>query len=164
MIDPASPVRPEQYMRRAIELAREGFERGEGLPFGAVIVKGETVVVEAWNRSLRNMDITAHAEMEAIRDACRALSALSLDGCDMYASAQPCPMCTSAIYFAGMRRVFFGASYTDVAELAPSLDVQPISAALKQPYTSRPIHESRLMVEEARQVFADYAERLAAMQ
>lgn len=151
-----------RFMRRAIELARHAVDSGEGLPFGAVIVRDGQIVAEGWNRSLVESDTTAHAEMVAIRRGCQGQRSLTLDGCEMYASAQPCPMCTSAIYLARMKVVYFGASYDDVTQLVPALDVQPIAAALAQPWDQRPIPESRLLIDEARQVFEEYAKRQVA--
>lgn len=147
----------EQFMARAIELARHAVVSGDGLPFGAVIVRQGEIVAEGWNRSRLRTDTTAHAEMEAIRAACASLKSTTLDGCVMYASAQPCPMCTAAQYLARIERVYFGASYEDVANLVPSLDVQPIAAALALPYDARPITESRLLPDEARRVFEEFA-------
>ncbi len=147
----------QRFMARAIELARHAVASGDGLPFGAVIVRDGEIVVEAWNRSAVRTDTTAHAEMEAIRAASAKLKSRTLDGCTMYASAQPCPMCTAGQYLARIERVYFGASYDDVTKLIPSLDVQPIAAALALPYDARPIPESQLLADEARRVFEDYA-------
>jgi len=148
-----------RFMRRAIELARHAVDSGEGRPFGAVIVRNGQVIAEGWNRSAAESDTTAHAEMVAIRLGCRGQHSLTLDGSEMYASAQPCPMCTAAIYLAGMKAVYFGTSYEEVTRLVPELDVQPIAAALTHPWDQRPIPESRLLVDEARRVFEDYAKR-----
>src|SRR6204780_4440504 len=95
-------------MARAIELAIENVRSGRGGPFGAVIVKDGRVVAEGANRVASANDPTAHAEIVAIRAACSALGAFQLDGCDLYTTCEPCPMCLGAIYWARIGRVFFG--------------------------------------------------------
>jgi len=102
------------YMHRAVELAREGVEQGCGGPFGAVVVKDGVVVGEGPNDVLISQDPTCHAEVVAIRDACRRLGSFSLAGCELYASSEPCPMCLGAIYWSRMDRVCF-ANGRDVA-------------------------------------------------
>src|SRR5688500_18147594 len=89
----------EEFMRRAIELARKGVSAGDGGPFGCVIVKEGVVVGEGWNRVIGTNDPTAHGEMVAIRDACGKLNTFSLSGCELYTNGEPCPMCFSAIYW-----------------------------------------------------------------
>lgn len=149
-----------RFMRRAIELARHAVISGDGLPFGAVIVRDGQIIAEGWNRSGVEVDTTAHAEMVAIHRGCQSQRCPTLAGCDMYASAQPCPMCTAAAYLAGIQAVYFGASYDVVTLLAPELDVQPIAAALALPPDRRPIPERPLLVDEGRLVFEKYARGL----
>ncbi len=81
-----------RFMRRAIALARRGSTAGDGGPFGAVIVRDGRIIGEGWNRVIATRDPTAHGEMVAIRDACRQIGNISLEGCDLYTSGQPCPM------------------------------------------------------------------------
>ena len=95
------------YMHRAVELARKGVEQGRGGPFGAVVVKDGIVVGEGSNEVLMSQDPTCHAEVVAIRDACRRLGTFSLAGCEIYASSEPCPMCLGAIYWSRVDRVCF---------------------------------------------------------
>ena len=102
------------YMHRAVELAREGVEQGRGGPFGAVVVKDGVIVGEGSNEVLISQDPTCHAEVVAIRDACRRLGSFRLAGCEIYASSEPCPMCLGAIYWSRMDRVSF-ANGRDVA-------------------------------------------------
>lgn len=90
-------------------------EAGEGGPFGAVIVKDGQVVGRGWNRVTSANDPTAHAEVEAIRDACRELDSFSLEGCEIYASCEPCPMCLAAIYWARLGALYFAATQQDAA-------------------------------------------------
>lgn len=103
------------YMGLAIAAAREGLARGQ-TPFGACIVKDGQVVVATHNGVWETLDITCHAEVRAIRDACRKLSTIDLAGSTIYSTTEPCPMCFSAIHWANMKRIVFGASIADAAK------------------------------------------------
>jgi guanine deaminase len=103
------------YMARAIELAIDNVCSGRGGPFAAVVVKDHRVIATGTNLVTSTNDPTAHAEVIAIRAACAALGAFQLDGCDIYTTCEPCPMCFGAIYWARLRRVYFGGSATDAA-------------------------------------------------
>jgi tRNA(Arg) A34 adenosine deaminase TadA len=105
----------EQFMREALELACASVERGGG-PFGAVVVLGGKVVGRGHNRVTLDNDPTAHAEVVAIRDACRNLATFRLDGCTLYVSCEPCPMCMSAAYWARLDGVYYSASREQAAE------------------------------------------------
>ena len=105
----------ERYMRIAIDLACSQIGRKEGRPFGAVIVKGNEVLGSGCNRAVLDSDPTAHAEIVAIREACRKLQSHRLDGSVMYSSCEPCPMCLSAMYWAGIKELYFGCS-SQIAE------------------------------------------------
>ncbi|MCY4586228.1 MAG: nucleoside deaminase [Bryobacterales bacterium] len=87
----------EAHMKRAVALSRRGMELGHGGPFGAVVVRDDTVIGEGWNEVLRAKDPTAHDEVVAIRKACRKLATDELKGCETYASCEPCPMCLVAL-------------------------------------------------------------------
>jgi guanine deaminase len=104
----------ERFLRMAVDLARENVERGER-PFGSVIVKDGEVVATGVNSVAATNDPTSHAEIEAIRAACRTLKSERLDGCVVYASGHPCPMCLSAMYLAGISRGFYALSIEDGA-------------------------------------------------
>jgi len=104
----------ERYLRMAIELARENVERGER-PFGSIIVKDGDVIATGVNSVAATSDPTSHAEIEAIRAACRKLKSERLDGCVVYASGHPCPMCLSAMYLAGISQGFYAHSIEDGA-------------------------------------------------
>lgn len=105
-----------EYMQRAIELSAESASSGGG-PFGAVITRGGKIVGEGVNGVTRLNDPTAHAEVQAIRDACASLSTYSLAGCTVYSSCEPCPMCLSALYWAGVERIYFGNAKEDAAAI-----------------------------------------------
>jgi guanine deaminase len=96
----------KKFMHRAIELARRGMENNEGGPFGCVVVKDEKIIAEGNNRVTSDNDPTAHAEVVAIRKACKKTESFQLEGCDIYTSCEPCPMCLGAIYWARPDRVF----------------------------------------------------------
>ena len=118
------------YMRLAIEAAKQGARKGE-MPFGACIVRGDRVVTAVHNVAQGRMDITAHAEMHAIQDACRTLRTLQLSGCTIYASCEPCPMCFSACFWAKLDRVVYGSRIEDAERLG--IWQMPItSATMKQ--------------------------------
>src|SRR5690606_31931 len=95
------------FLERAIEISREGMKKGEGGPFGCVIVKDNMIIAEGNNRVTSASDPTAHAEVVAIREACKKLNDYQLTGCDIYTSCEPCPMCLGAIYWPTPRRLIF---------------------------------------------------------
>jgi tRNA(Arg) A34 adenosine deaminase TadA len=148
----------ERFMRRAIELSRNGMRAGDGGPFGAVIVKGENLVGEGWNRVIVDQDPTAHGEVVAIRAATKALGQFNLKGYDLYTSAYPCPMCLGAIYWARLDRIYYANSEKDAAAIG--FDDEFIHQELKHPPQKRSIQEIQILTNEARQVFDEYAARL----
>lgn len=97
----------QRFMRRAIELSREGVTGGHGFPFGTVIVRDDEIVGEGYNQVPSTNDPTAHAEVVAIREAGRRLGTFDLSGCDLYVNGPPCCMCLGAILWAGVSRVFY---------------------------------------------------------
>ena len=103
----------EKFMREAVAAAAEGVARGDGGPFGAVIVRNGLVVSRAWNRVIRDQDPTAHAEVNAIREACRLAMRFHLEDCELYTSCEPCPMCLGAIYWARLSAVYYAATRED---------------------------------------------------
>jgi tRNA(Arg) A34 adenosine deaminase TadA len=105
------------FLKRAIELSRLGMENGQGGPFGCVIVKDGRIVGEGNNRVTSTNDPTAHAEVVAIRDACKNLNTFQLEGCDIYTSCEPCPMCLGAIYWARPDRVIYANTKEDAAAI-----------------------------------------------
>ena len=107
----------QSFMRRAIEVSAEKMRALEGGPFGAVIVKDGRIVAEGNNRVTSSNDPTAHAEVVAIRAACEALGGFSLEGCEIYTSCEPCPMCLAAIHWARLDRVVYALSRHDAAAL-----------------------------------------------
>ena len=106
----------DNFMKAAIDLSREKMAGGDGGPFGAIIVKDGKVVGRGWNRTVAENDPTAHAEIVAIRDACRALGTYELTGCELYSSCEPCPMCMTAAMWARLDKVYFGAGRADAKD------------------------------------------------
>src|SRR6266566_5551 len=107
----------KKFMREAIRLSIEMMRCGKGGPFGAVVVKGNKIVGRGCNEVTSSNDPTAHAEIVALRDACKRLKTFQLLGCDLYTSCEPCPMCLSAIYWARLRRVFYANTRKDAAKI-----------------------------------------------
>jgi len=105
------------FMAEAVRLSEHGMCRGDGGPFGAVIVREGKIIGKGWNRVLTANDPSAHAEITAIRDACRATSSYQLEDCSMYVNCEPCPMCLAAIYWARIERVIFAASREDAERI-----------------------------------------------
>ena len=126
-------------------------ERGDGGPFGCVIVKNGVIIGRGNNRVTGSNDPTAHAEVVAIREACRQLGSFQLDGCVLYTSCEPCPMCLGAIYWARPDRVVFAGTRVDAADAG--FDDQLIYDELPLPYSERRIHTEHLLREEAQAVF-----------
>jgi guanine deaminase len=147
-----------QFMRRAIELAQKGIDANDGGPFGCVIVKNGEVVGEGWNCVTSTNDPTAHAEVVAIRDACAKLESFQLDGCTIYTSCEPCPMCLGAIYWARPSRIFYACNKTDAAKVG--FDDDFIYAEIERPIGERQIKTENLLREEGLRVFENWANKL----
>lgn len=105
-----------EFMQQAIELAYENVRSGKGGPYGAVVVKNGKIIGKGTNEVTARQDPTAHAEMEAIREACKHLGSAELTDCEIYASGEPCPMCLAAIYWAKPKAVYFAYSKEEAAE------------------------------------------------
>ena len=141
-------------MNKAIELSRQGMEAGEGGPFGAVVVKDGEVIAKGNNRVLVDNDPTAHAEVTAIRRACKKLDSFQLDQCEIYASCEPCPMCLGAIYWARPQVVFYANTKQDAAAI--KFDDSFIYEELELPEESRSILFVRKPSDGALAVFAEW--------
>jgi len=138
------------HIRFSIDLAREHSQDGRNGPFGAVVVRNEEVVGKGWNRVVELSDPTAHAEVLAIRDACRRLRTHDLSDCVLYASCEPCPMCLSTIYWARIPRVVYAASAEDAA--AAGFDDARIRSEVCKPWPERTMEGTQEMRDEARLV------------
>jgi tRNA(Arg) A34 adenosine deaminase TadA len=145
------PSRREETMRRAIELARSGMERDRGGPFGALVVKDGRVVGEGCNEVTSTCDPTAHAEIVAIRDACRRLATFDLSGCEIFASCEPCPMCLAAILWARIGRVTWAGTREDAAEAG--FDDARFYEEIARAPEQRTLPSGTLLRDEARALF-----------
>jgi tRNA(Arg) A34 adenosine deaminase TadA len=144
------------YMQRAIELARNGMRGGDGGPFGAVVVRDGEIIGEGWNRVLATNDPTAHGEVVAIRDACGKGNTFSLDGCEIYTTGQPCPMCLGAIHWARIRAIYYGFSIADAAEIG--FDDTEFFRQFSLPPENRAIPEKELGRDLALALAKEYTE------
>lgn len=142
-------------MQRAIELAERGMDANSGGPFGCVIAKDGEIIGEGCNRVTSTNDPTAHAEIIAIREACQRLGAFQLDGCVVYTSCEPCPMCLGAIYWARPERVYFACTREDAANIG--FDDRFIYEELEKANNERHLQVINLMREEALAVFNKWA-------
>ncbi|MGC8865454.1 MAG: nucleoside deaminase [Bacteroidales bacterium] len=140
---------PEQFLREAIELARANVERGKGGPFAAIVVRNGEVIAAAANSVTSTNDPTAHAEVNAIREACRRLGTFQLDDCEIYTSCEPCPMCLGAIYWARLRKVYFAATKVEASEAGFDDDfiyreIEKVPAYRSIPFIHVPLSQARL--------------------
>lgn len=137
----------ESFLRQAIELALANVESGEGGPYGAVIVKNNRVIAASANKVTRTLDPTAHAEIMAIRAACKELNDFRLNGCVLYASCEPCPMCLGAIYWSRLDRVYYACTRFDAA--AANFDDSFIYDEINIPPRSRKIPMQQIALLDA---------------
>ncbi len=144
-------------MRQAIRLSLEHMRRGQGGPFGAVVVKAGRVVGRGWNRVTSSNDPTAHAELEAIRQACQRLHIFHLEDCELYASCEPCPMCLAGIYWARIRRVYYANTRQDAAQIG--FDDAVIYRELALPLRRRKLPMQQLLRREAEVAFREWARK-----
>ena len=143
------------FMARAIELAKMGVEENLGGPFGCVVALGDNIIGEGNNRVTSTSDPTAHAEVIAIREACKSLKTFQLDGCTIYTSCEPCPMCLGAIYWARPARVFYACTRADAAGIG--FDDDHIYKELEKANEQREMVLMNLMRDEALEVFGQWA-------
>ena len=141
-------------MREAIRLSRQKMRANQGGPFGAVIARGGKIVARGWNRVTTTNDPTAHAEIMAIRDACKKLKRFHLEDCELYTSCEPCPMCLGAIYWARIKRVFFATTRTDAAAIEFADDF--IYGEFAKEAKDRAIPEQELLRSEAVEAWKEY--------
>ncbi len=142
------------FLREAIQLARDGMMTGQGGPFGAVIVRNGEIVGKGSNQVTSTNDPTAHAEVVAIRDACQRLGTFQLEGCTLYASCEPCPMCLGAIYWARPDRIVYGSLHSDAA--GAGFDDQFIYEEIEKPRDERHIPMQQSLRDEANVVFREW--------
>ena len=147
----------EKFMREAIRLSMEGVNNNEGGPFGAVIVKDGKIIGRGNNRVTSTNDPTAHAEIVAIRDACKKLKSFQLSGCEVYTSCEPCPMCLGAIYWARPSKIYYACTKQDASDAA--FDDSFIYQELNRPVNTRKIPTIQMLREQALYVFKAWKEK-----
>jgi tRNA(Arg) A34 adenosine deaminase TadA len=146
----------EKFMRRAIELSKESVKKGGG-PFGAVIVKDGKIIAEASNSVTQDNDPTAHAEVNAIRQAARKINSFDLSGAEIYTSCEPCPMCLGAIYWARLDKIYFANTKDDAKSIG--FDDSFIYEEIEKPYSERSIPTIQILRNEALEAFKMWEEK-----
>lgn len=139
----------KKFMQMAIDLSIEAVNQGS-YPFGAVIVKDGVVIGRGFNNSYAMHDVTAHGEVNAIRDACKNLGTIDLSGCDLYTNGESCPMCFGAAYWAHIKNIYYGVSYQDISSFG--ID-QKLFEQVCLPNNERNIKSEIILTDEAYKVF-----------
>ena len=145
-----------EFMEEAIRLSISNVEEGKGGPFGAVVVKDGKIIARGVNLVTTNNDPTAHAEVVAIREACKVLDTFQLDGCEIYTSCEPCPMCLGAIYWTRPAKLFYANTKEDATAI--NFDDQFIYEEMARPITERKLFTQQIMREEALEAFKKWSE------
>lgn len=147
----------EEFMKRAIELSRKAsiVDKTGGV-FGAVVVKDGKIIAEGYNQVIKHNDPTWHAEMQAIREACKKLGTPHLEGCDLYTSAECCPMCLATAYWAHIRHIYYGATTQDALTYGDFADIDILDEVRKNPKERR-IQFSEMMRPEAVEVWKEFS-------
>jgi guanine deaminase len=145
------------FMARAIQLSIENVRSGRGGPFGTVVVKDGAIISEATNQVTATNDPTAHAEVLAIRNACKKLGVFDLQGCEIYTSCEPCPMCLGAIYWARLTRVYFANTAADASKVG--FDDSAIYREIAQPHAKRQIPMIQMMRKDALAAFREWQDK-----
>lgn len=149
--------RNKRFMKEAIRLSQAHMRRGDGGPFGAIIVRNGRVVGRGWNQVTTKNDPTAHAEVSAIRDACRALKTFDLSDAEIYSSCEPCPMCLAAIYWARIKKVYYANTRRDAARIL--FDDEFLYKEIAKPISKRSLKMKQLLRKDAKLVFKEWMEK-----
>ena len=147
-------TREQSYMQEATKAGTEGMRTGKGGPFGCVIVKDDAIIGSGCNKVLETNDPTAHAEVIAIRNACKTLASFQLEGCEIYTTCEPCPMCMGAIYWARPSKVYFVNSRADAAGIG--FDDSFIYEQIALPFEKRTIHMEQIYDEQSKRMFVEW--------
>ena len=146
-----------EFMETAIELSKENFSKEYGGPFGACIVKDEKIIGKGFNNVIKEKDPTAHAEIMAIRDACKTINSHDLTGCVIYTSCFPCPMCLSAIIWSNIKTIYYANTKEDADDIGFRDDI--IYDCINNLSNTNIVDLKQLNREEAMKVFEEYKER-----
>ncbi len=141
----------QDMMKLAIKISQEKMMANEGGPFGAVIEKDGLIIAKGWNKVTSSNDPTAHAEVVAIREACKQLKTFDLSGCTIYTSCEPCPMCLASIYWAHLDRIYYANTRQDAAHI--DFDDEFLYTEIALPIEERKIPMQQILREEAQKVF-----------
>jgi tRNA(Arg) A34 adenosine deaminase TadA len=145
------------FLQRAVDIARDHMHGGQGGPFGAVVVENGTIIAEGFNQVTSCNDPTAHAEVVAIREACKAKGTFDLSGCEIYASCEPCPMCLAAIYWARLDRIYYANTRDDAARI--DFDDSMIYDEVAKSPRDRNIPMTHVPLDDALAVFDEWARK-----
>ncbi len=148
-------IEQEKHMREAIRLSLENVTSGNGGPFGAVIVKNGKIIATGANEVTSSNDPTAHAEVVAIRNACKSLGSFQLDDCEIYCSCEPCPMCLGAIYWARPAKIYYANTKKDAADI--NFDDDFIYQEIELPVDNRKLPTVQILREEAQIAFKEWS-------
>ena len=150
-------TREEKFMQAAIDLSKQGIDNKEGGPFGCVIVKDDEIIGRGNNKVTSTNDPTAHAEVVAIRDACKTLGHFQLEDCEIFTSCEPCPMCLGAIYWARPKKIYYANHRQDAADIG--FDDSMIYDEISAPITSRKIPMRSVGRDEALKIFMEWSNK-----
>jgi guanine deaminase len=148
----------EKFMAEAIQLSLQTMRNNTGGPFGAVIVQNGKIIARGYNRVLETNDPTAHAEIVAIREACKSLNTFQLTGCDIYTSCEPCPMCLAAIYWARPAQIYFANTKEDAHSIG--FDDDFIYQEIASTHKHRHIRMTQIMRKEALEAFEEWDKKI----
>ena len=148
-------TREEKFMEEAVALSNKAIEKKEGGPFGCIVVKNDKIIGRGNNKVLLHNDPTAHAEIIAIRDACNTLKSFRLDGCEVYSSCEPCPMCLGAIYWARPFKIYYGNTNKDAAAIG--FDDSMIYDELKKAHKKKKIEMINIGRDYAIKIFEKWS-------
>ncbi len=146
-----------KFMRIAVKFSQEGMRKNKGGPFGAVVVKNNRIVGRGYNRVTSGNDPTAHAEVVAIRDACKKLRSFQLNDCELFTSCEPCPMCLGAIYWARPKTVYYANTRKDAARIG--FDDKFIYDEIKKPIARRRYKLKKVNLKEAKGPFNEWQKK-----
>lgn len=147
-----------EFMKEAIRLSIDNVESGKGGPFGAVVVKDGKIIARGANSVTSTNDPTAHAEVVAIREACKVLGSFQLDECEIYTSCEPCPMCLGAIYWARPKAMYYANTKIDAAAI--DFDDQFIYEEIEKPIADRKLFTKQIMRSEALEAFDKWSKSI----
>lgn len=147
----------DEFMLRAIQLSIDNVNSGKGGPFAAVVVRAHSIISEGQNLVTTSHDPTAHAEIVAVRQACRLIGQFELKGCELYSTCEPCPMCWAAIYWARLDRIYFANTTSDAAAIG--FDDAFIDRELRLPYQQRKIRSEQIVRDKAIEAFQLWARK-----